>query len=222
MHTTYLEINDRLINPNMLRPLFSPLRQARTAYRRNSFHLPPSFPGTTPPLTRLSKRHHSTTAPSAAAAASTLLSRFQDATRTETQVLDGNQLRKLSLTLGRPELHPGLDISTHAPRTGTAVPPGYHLVYFTPAGTEAELGADGSDVAFNAPAPFTRRMWAGGRMRWAGEGEGGALRVGDEVEERTRLVRASPKRGRGGGEMVLVEVEKEFWGPGGLALVDER
>jgi hydroxyacyl-ACP dehydratase HTD2-like protein with hotdog domain len=99
------------------------------------------------------------------------------------------------------------------------VPPGYHLVYFTPNGTEAELGADGSDTTFNASAPFTRRMWAGGKMTWAKDV---SLCVGDYVEERTKLLSATPKKSRSVGEMVLVEVEKEFWGPKGLALTDRR
>lgn len=56
-------------------------------------------------------------------------------------------------------------------------------------------------------------------MSWT---EGVPLRVGEEVEERTRLVGATAKKSREGSEMVLVEVEKEFWGPKGLALVDRR
>lgn len=75
-----------------------------------------------------------------------------------TEVLDGVQLQKLSLTLGRRQLWPGLDVSHAPPPTGTPVPPGYHLAYFTPAFVEADLGPDGTDKSFNPPAPFTRRM----------------------------------------------------------------
>ncbi|TGJ82856.1 hypothetical protein E0Z10_g5914 [Xylaria hypoxylon] len=135
--------------------------------------------------TRIPRRHQSTTA---AEAAASLLSRFEGKTRTATQVLDGNQLQKLSLTLG--------------------------------GGVEDELGLDGTDASYNAPAPFSRRMWAGGRMQWLGHGV--EIRVGDQVTEETRLVSATPKRSRDGGEMVLVLVRKEFCGPRGLALVDER
>ncbi|KAJ4135535.1 hypothetical protein NW765_009507 [Fusarium oxysporum] len=122
------------------------------------------------------------------------------------------------LTLNRPTLN-GKDVSEQPPIEGTPVPPGYHLVYFTPNGTESELGADGSDTTYNASKPFTRRMWAGGKMTWASDV---SLRVGDQVEERTRLLSATPKRSRSAGEMVLVEVEKEFWGSKGLALTDRR
>ncbi|KAL9949767.1 hypothetical protein ACHAO3_001988 [Verticillium nonalfalfae] len=156
----------------------------------------------------------------ASEAALRLLESFADTTVARRQVVDGNQLQKLSLTLGRRQLARDLDVSISAPPTGTPLPHGYHLVYFTPNGIEGELGADGTDKTFNAPSPFSRRMWAGGKMMWpAGEEP---IRVGDEVEERTRLLGATAKASRRGEDMVLVDVEKEFWGPNGLALVDRR
>ncbi|KAJ4269481.1 hypothetical protein NW762_001141 [Fusarium torreyae] len=151
-------------------------------------------------------------------AASHLLETFSNKSVIRRQLIDTNQLQKLALTLNRPNLN-GADVSENPPVTGTPVPPGYHLVYFTPNGTEAELGADGSDRTFNASAPFTRRMWAGGKMTWASDA---SLRVGDQIEERTKLLSATAKKSRSVGEMVLVEVEKEFWGPKGLALTDRR
>ncbi|RGP69452.1 mesaconyl-c4 hydratase [Fusarium sporotrichioides] len=151
-------------------------------------------------------------------AASHLLETFSNKSITRRQLIDANQLQKLALTLNRPTLN-GQDVSGQPPVEGTPVPPGYHLVYFTPNGTEGELGSDGSDTTFNASAPFTRRMWAGGKMTWATDV---SLRVGDQVEERTKLLSATPKKSRSAGEMVLVEVEKEFWGPKGLALTDRR
>ncbi|KAH7249478.1 hypothetical protein B0J15DRAFT_400484 [Fusarium solani] len=157
----------------------------------------------------------------AADAASYLLENFADKSVVRRQLIDANQLQKLALTLGRPNLN-GTDVSENAPVAGTPVPPGYHLAYFTPNGTEGGLGADGTDRTFNASAPFTRRMWAGGKMQWSEPSSGALLRVGDEVEERTRLLSAVPKKSRSAGEMVLVEVEKEFWGPKGLALTDRR
>lgn len=145
---------------------------------------------------------------------------FANKVFTTRQLLDANQLQKLSLTLGRRELYPGLDVSAEPPPADTPVPPGYHLVYFTPGGLESELGPDGTDRTFNSPAPFTRRMWAGGKMTWpAGPAQ---LRVGEVAEERTKLLSAVPKTSRDGGEMVLVQVEKEFWGKDGLALTDQR
>ncbi|KAF6818046.1 hypothetical protein CMUS01_11999 [Colletotrichum musicola] len=152
-------------------------------------------------------------------AASRLLETFAGKDVVRKQLLDSNQLQRLSLTLNRKELHPGLDVSSHAPPQGTPLPPGYHLVYFTPAAVESELGQDGTDTTFNAPAPFTRRMWAGGEMQFT---KGTSLKVGEEVEERTRLLGATSKKSRTGDEMVLVDVEKEFWGRDGLVVRDQR
>jgi hydroxyacyl-ACP dehydratase HTD2-like protein with hotdog domain len=190
---------------------FSSLRSARVALTRCA----------TPPYTQANSftttflaRHEVL---SASQAAEKLGSVFESKTSIRKQVLDANQLQKLCLTLGRRELD-GVDISETPPKVGTPVPPGWHLVYFTPNGLESDLGADGTDRTFNSPAPFTRRMWAGGRMRW----QGAPLRVGDEVEERTKFVNATAKTNKAGREMIIVEIEKEFWGPNGLSLVDQR
>ncbi|KAH6896676.1 hypothetical protein B0T10DRAFT_506009 [Thelonectria olida] len=157
----------------------------------------------------------------ASEAANHLLETFADKSVIRRQFIDGNQLQKLALTLGQTSID-GADVTEVPPVAGTPVPQGYHLVYFTPNGTEQELGDDGTDRTFNASAPFTRRMWAGGKMEWPAPSTGALLRVGDEVEERTRLVSATAKKSRSAGEMVLVQVEKEFWGPNGLALSDQR
>ncbi|KAH9904951.1 hypothetical protein F4778DRAFT_52641 [Xylariomycetidae sp. FL2044] len=228
-------------------PIPHPIRRPASASASASarLFLPPFQRTTVIPRTR---RPYST--PAAATATATTISAAEAADRmnqafagrststTQHFFLDGNQLQKLSLTLGRRSLllhetsrgnssssSSRLDIAVRPPPTGTPVPPGYHLVYFTPGGLESELGPDGTDRTFNAPAPFTRRMWAGGRMEWYRESAGG-LRVGDEVEEVTEFLGAVPKRssrGQGGaGEMVLVDVVKRFYGPRGLAVVDQR
>ncbi|KAK2682028.1 hypothetical protein RAB80_003821 [Fusarium oxysporum f. sp. vasinfectum] len=151
---------------------------------------------------------------------------FKDKQFIRRQLLDANQVQKLALTLNRPNLS-GVDIQAQVPPEGTPLPPGYHLVYFTPGGMESELGADGTDTSFNAPFPFTRRMWAGGKIEWAASSSfsssvGPELRVGDEVEEVTALISATPRKSRSAGEMVLVEVKKEYHGPRELALTDLR
>lgn len=48
------------------------------------------------------------------------------------------------------------------------------------------------------------------------------LRVGERVEEHTRLISAAVKKSRDGSEMVLVEVEKQFWGEMGASIIDQR
>ncbi|KAK4185722.1 mesaconyl-c(4)-CoA hydratase [Podospora australis] len=167
-------------------------------------------------------RHTRTiTTTTAAEAAAHLLETTTNKIFTRTQLLDGNQLQKLSLTLNRKELHPGLDITENAPPNGTPLPPGYHLVYFTPSQLEEDLAPDGSDRTFNSPGPFTRRMWAGGRMNWHHDAP--PLRVGDEVTETTQILDVSAKKSRDGSEMVLVDVLKEYFVPGGgRALSDQR
>lgn len=52
------------------------------------------------------------------------------------------------------------------PKHGDALPCGHHLVYFNPRTPESQLRLDGTDAIFCPPAPFTRRMWAGGVMKW--------------------------------------------------------
>ncbi|KAK4081208.1 uncharacterized protein Triagg1_2740 [Trichoderma aggressivum f. europaeum] len=167
-------------------------------------------------------RHVSTTpAPhikTAAEAASHLIEYFAHKVTKRSQYIDPNQVQKLAIMLGRPVLN-GHDTRRVNVPAGTPVPPAYHLVYFTPDDLEAELGADGSDRTFNAPAPFTRRMWAGGHMKFE---KNNPLRVGEEAEEHTKLISAVAKASRSAGEMVLVEVEKKMYGSQGLALVDTR
>ncbi|OAX81198.1 hypothetical protein ACJ72_04467, partial [Emergomyces africanus] len=162
------------------------------------------------------------------AIASKFLSRFQSlGPQTRTQNLDANQLQLLSLTLNRPSLYQGSPSlsNTAPPKNGTPIPPGHHLVYFTPTFLEGELGADGTDVSYNPEAPFTRRMWAGGEVRWprGPDGRVNLLRVGQEVRETTRMLSAEAKVVRKTGEeMVVVGVEKVFENEEGVAVVDRR
>lgn len=153
---------------------------------------------------------------SAAETCSELLARFKRGpVSTRKQLLDANQLHLLNVTLNR------TPSSLEAPPSGAPIPPGYHLVYFTPSIIESELGLDGSDRTLNPLNPFTRRMWAGGNLQWAQEANA-LLRVGQEVQETTKLLSAEPKQLRDGSEMLLVSVEKTFSNNNGIALTDQR
>ncbi|KAL3494908.1 hypothetical protein BJX62DRAFT_233878 [Aspergillus germanicus] len=193
------------------------------------------------PLTKQLRnlRFSSSSSTSASTIATSFLNRFQSlGPQIRTQTVDPNQLRLLSLTLNRPSLFPSspaLSSTTTTPTAtnaidteiaaGTLLPPGYHLVYFTPAFLETELGADGTDASYNPSHPFTRRMWAGGEVSWPRDGSGRAnpLRVGQRVTETTRVLSAEPKVVRKTGEeMIVVGVEKEFANEGGVAVVDRR
>lgn len=124
------------------------------------------------------------------------------------------------MTVNRPQLYRGLHIRKDSARAnGTTIPSGYHLVYFTPAVLPAELGIDGTDISYSPGEPFTRRMWAGGQIKWT---KGNPLKIGDEAIEITRLVFAEPKITRAGEEMIVVSIEKEFENAKGIALVDRR
>lgn len=167
--------------------------------------------------------------PPASSVANSFLARFQSlGPQTRTQVLDANQLQLLTLTLNRPSLFPGppfLSNTSTAPPHDTPVPPGYHLVYFTPAFLESELGADGTDTSYNPESPFTRRMWAGGEVFWprVADGKPNPLRVGQQVSETTRVLSAEPKVvKRTGEDMIVVGVEKEFANEHGVSIVDRR
>ncbi|RAL11363.1 hydroxyacyl-thioester dehydratase HTD2 [Aspergillus homomorphus CBS 101889] len=167
---------------------------------------------------------------SASAIATAFLTRFQSlGPQTRTQTLDANQLQLLSLTLNRPSLFPNTPSLSNSPTplpTGTPLPAGYHLVYFAPACLETELGNDGTDTSYNPASPFTRRMWAGGEVHWprdAASGKPNPLRVGQEVQETTRVLSAEPKIVRKTGEeMIVVGVEKEFRNEDGVAVLDRR
>lgn len=174
-----------------------------------------------------SARFFSADPPTASAIAASFLSRFQTlGPQTRTQTLDANQLQLLTLTLNRPSLFPGSPLlSNNGPPLDTPVPPGYHLVYFTPAFLEGDLGADGTDTSYNPESPFTRRMWAGGEVLWprGADGEPNPLRVGQEVRETTRVLSAESKVVKKTGEdMIVVGVEKEFSNQHGVAVIDRR
>ncbi|KAL1701401.1 hypothetical protein EV121DRAFT_212223 [Schizophyllum commune] len=64
------------------------------------------------------------------------------------------------------------------PRAAEPLPYGHHLTFFYPRSAEPNLRPDGTDGSFCPPAPFIRRMWAGGSMSWD---NAHPLRVGDSV-----------------------------------------
>lgn len=138
------------------------------------------------------------------------------------QVLDANQVRLLNVTLRRTALHQDVSLdSDGAPVAGTPIPPGYHLVYFTPTMQEKDLGIDGTDKTLNPLAPWTRRMWAGGTLEWAQDPKR-ILRVGQTVKETTRIISAEEKTMRSGDSMILAGLVKTFENENGVAVTDRR
>lgn len=176
-------------------------------------------------MSRICRRlYSSTSTASASDAAAEILQRFgpNKPISVREQVLDANQLRLLTLTLGRPSLHTGGGNATvEAPKDGTPVPPGYHLVYFLPAFLEQDLGNDGTDKTLNPLSPWTRRMWAGGELEWT-QDPSNLLRVGQTVRETTTVTSAQAKEMNSGGSLILAGLEKTFENEKGVALVDRR
>lgn len=149
----------------------------------------------------------STTLPTAAQTATAFLATHGTTTHTATQPLSPHQAALLHHTLSRPVPPSPL------------LPAGYHLAYFPPHLPTSALGPDGTDTTFNPPAPFTRRMWAGGALSWS---RSNPLALGDPATEATRVLGASATRTRAGSPMVVVRVAKTLSNPRGPALLDQR
>ena len=119
-------------------------------------------------------------------------------------------LAGLAATLDRPD---------HAPPVpGTPLPPLAHWLYFLPQTPAREIGTDGHPKrgGFLPPVPLPRRMWAGGRFEFHHD-----LRVGDEVERRSTIIRVEARHGRNGA-LVFVTVHHEISDARGVALREEH
>jgi len=124
--------------------------------------------------------------------------------------LSAAPLAGLSATLDR--------VDDPEPHIGTPLPPLAHWLYFLPLAAQREIGADGHPKrgSFLPPVPLPRRMWAGGRLKFHHD-----LRVGDEVERRSTIVKVEPKEGRSGA-LVFVTVRHEISDAQGVALTEEH
>jgi len=111
-----------------------------------------------------------------------------------------------------------LDRDDPAPTPGTALPPLWHWLYFTPLTRHSEIGEDGHARrgGFLPPVPLPRRMWAGGRLDFLQ-----ALRVGETVTRVSTIQDVTVKEGRSG-PLVFVCVRHEFSNAQGLALAEEH
>ncbi|KAI0647099.1 hypothetical protein C8Q79DRAFT_1009241 [Trametes meyenii] len=103
---------------------------------------------------------------------------------------------------------PTRDGSTRAfapPQKGAPLSYGHHLVFFHPRNPEGALRSDGTDTDFCPPEPFTRRMWAGGRMEWKRP-----LCVGDEATAQATIGAVTKKGFERAAPMVFVSQKIQY------------
>ena len=128
---------------------------------------------------------------------------------TSTDVVTAAQANLLRLTFGRPE--PEL-------KDGDALPPGWHVIYFTPRVATTDLRPDGTPAHSGVmpDMPLPRRMFAGQGFRFHRP-----LRIGQTLRQETELTDVALKSGATG-TMVFTTVVSRISGPDGLAIEDER
>ena len=110
-----------------------------------------------------------------------------------------------------------LDRDPSALRAGDPLPPLFHWMYCRELAPGGQLDADGHQKRgdFLPALPFSRRMWAGGRLTFEG-----TVRVGDRLRRRSCVVSVRPREGRSG-PLVLVTVEHRISGHEG-EIVEEQ
>lgn len=111
-----------------------------------------------------------------------------------------------------------LDRDDPQPRTGDALPPLWHWMYFAPKAPRAQLGEDGHPKrgGFLPPVALPRRMFAGAHTVFHRP-----LRVGQEIRREGTVTDVMRKEGRSG-ELIFVKVRYETHGPEGLALEEQQ
>jgi len=128
--------------------------------------------------------------------------------REEAAVIEGSSTAALAATLDHAD----------APEPGASLPPLWHWLYFTPRTRQSELGADGHPRLgdFMPPIPLTRRMWAGGRLRF-----GAPILIGETVRRETEIQSITHKSG-GQGDLVFVTLRHRLHTDRGLAIDEEQ
>jgi len=111
-----------------------------------------------------------------------------------------------------------LDRDDPPPRSGDALPPLWHWLYFLPVYRHSDAGPDGHmrRGGFLPPVPLPRRMWAGSRVQFRH-----ALRVGQPIRRVSTVADVTHKSGRSG-DLVFVVVRHEISGREGMAIAEEH
>ncbi|KAI0928456.1 hypothetical protein AcW2_004460 [Taiwanofungus camphoratus] len=93
---------------------------------------------------------------------------------------------------------------TH-PKEGKPLAYGHHLAFFHPRNSERALRPDGTDMDFCPPEPWTRRMWAGGKIDWRSP-----LLIGEKVTATSTIGSVDKKGFEKGSPMVFVKQKIEY------------
>lgn len=111
-----------------------------------------------------------------------------------------------------------LDVEPGRVETGEPVPQALHWCLSPPTVPMHLIGPDGHPArgGFLPPVPLPRRMWAGGRLSFAGD-----LRVDDTVERVSTVKSVQLKQGRTG-PLCFVVVEHRISTARGLAVTEEH
>ena len=101
-----------------------------------------------------------------------------------------------------------LDRDPRSLTDGDPLPPLFHWLYCRDVAPRSRLDEDGHRRrgGFLPPLPLSRRMWAGGSLRFEGR-----LRLGGALRRRSTVRAITPKSGRSG-PLVLVTVEHRITG----------
>lgn len=108
------------------------------------------------------------------------------------------------------------------PKAGEPAPYGAQLAFFHARKPEHLLRKDGTDEEISPPAPFLRRMWAGGKMTWDNDNP---LLIGSKAHARASVANVSLKGVEKGKPKVFVtqRIEYEMDGMKGKpSVVEER
>jgi 3-methylfumaryl-CoA hydratase len=110
-----------------------------------------------------------------------------------------------------------LDRDDPPPKTGDALPPLWHWLYFLEAKRASELGPDGHPRrgGFLPPVPLPRRMWAGSRLSFLKP-----IPLGAPIRRDSEILKVETKEGRTG-TLVFVTV-RHLIVCGGAVAIDEE
>ncbi|KAG9126882.1 hypothetical protein FRC07_001540 [Ceratobasidium sp. 392] len=146
-------------------------------------------------------------------------------TREQNDLIDPSKLQLLDLTL--PSFSNDAPDVPPPPELDSPIIPGTELTFFPPLVRTSDLLSDGTDTTYSSPAPFLRRMWAGGAFAFDPKNP---LRVGQVISCKTSIEDVQLKgweKARETGELrsnmlVFVKQRRSISNDNGVAVVERR